>query len=81
VRLPEDIEPSDVEGAIKAEDVMVTNGQWCAAAPEYRHGLRLALGGEIDRAQVLEGVARVGQVLEDFLKDAQQQDARYSRMA
>jgi hypothetical protein len=26
-------------------------------------------------------VARVGQVLEDFLKDAQQQDARYSRMA
>ena len=60
---------------------MVTNGQWCAAAPEYRHGLRLALGGEIDRARVLEGVARVGQVLEDFLKDEQQQSASYSRTA
>ena len=81
VRLPEDVEPSDVERAITSEDVMVTNGQWCAAAPEYRHGLRLALGGEIDRARVLEGVARVGQVLEDFLKDEQQQSASYSRTA
>jgi hypothetical protein len=60
---------------------MVTNGQWCAAAAEYRHGLRLALGGEIERARTLEGVARVAQVLEDFLKDAQQQDASYSRIA
>lgn len=81
VRLPEDIEPGDVEIALKAEDVMVTNGQWCAAAPEYRHGLRLALGGEIERARALEGIARVAQVLEDFLKDAQQQDAGYSRIA
>jgi DNA-binding transcriptional MocR family regulator len=82
VRLPEDIEPGDVEIAIKAEDVMATNGQWCAAAPEYRHGLRLALGGEVDRARALEGVARVAQVLEDFLKEAQQQDVRgYSRIA
>ena len=52
---------------------MVTNGQWCAAAPEYRHGLRLALGGEIERARALEGVARVAQVLEEFLKKAQPQ--------
>ena len=80
-RLPEDIEPGDVEIALKAEDVMVTTGQWCAAAPEYRHGLRLALGGEIERARALEGIARVAQVLEDFLKDAQQQDAGYSRIA
>jgi DNA-binding transcriptional MocR family regulator len=81
VRLPDDVEPGDVEIAIKAEDVMVTNGQWCSAAPEYRHGLRLALGGEIDRARALEGIARVAQVLEDFLKDAQQQSASYSRTA
>jgi DNA-binding transcriptional MocR family regulator len=81
VRLPEDVEPGDVEVAIKAEDVMATNGQWCAAAPQYRHGLRLALGGEIDRTRALEGVARVAQVLEDVLKDAQRQDASYSRTA
>jgi len=82
VKLPEDVEPSDVERAIQAEDVMVTNGQWCAAAPEYRHGLRLALGGEIERARALEGVARVAEVLEGFLKDAQQQEAAgYSRTA
>lgn len=83
VRLPEDVEPSDVEGAIKAEDVMVTNGQWTAAAPEYRHGLRLALGGEVERARALEGVARVADVLEEFLKQdqRQQQAAGYSRSA
>lgn len=81
VRLPEDAEPSDVEGAIKSEDVMVTNGQWCAAAPEYRHGLRIALGGEIDRARMLEGVARVAGVLEGFLKQDMRQKTGYSRTA
>lgn len=85
VKLPEDVEPSDVEGAIKSEDVMVTNGQWCAAAPEYRHGLRIALGGEVDRARMLEGVGRVAEVLEDFLKQApppeRQEPIRFSRTA
>ena len=81
VRLPEDVEPSDVERAIKSADVMATNGQWCAAAPEFRHGLRLALGGEIERARALEGVSRVAEVLEDFARDAQQQGASYSRTA
>ncbi len=79
VRLPEDVEPSDIEGAIKSEDVMVTNGQWCAAAPEYRHGLRLALGGEIERARMVEGVARVARVLEGFIKEAQRQEMGYAK--
>jgi hypothetical protein len=39
------------------------------------------LGGEIDRARALEGVARVAQVLEDFLKDEQQKSASYTRTA
>ena len=60
---------------------MVTNGQWCAAAPEYRHGLRLALGGEIERAVALEGVARVAEVLEGYLREAQRKDASYSKSA
>src|ERR1700761_7837896 len=81
VRLPDDVEPSDVEGAIKAEDVMATNGQWCAAAPEYRHGLRLALGAEIERARALEGVARVADVLEEVVKQDLRQSASYSRTA
>ena len=81
VKLPEDAEPSDVEGAIKAEDVMVTNGQWCAAAPEYRHGLRLALGAEIERARALEGVARVADVLEEVVKEDRRQEAGYSKTA
>ena len=81
VRLPEDLEPSDTEGAIKSQDVMVTNGQWCAAAPEYRHGLRLALGAEIERARMLEGVGRVADVLEDFLAQAQRDGATHSRTA
>ncbi|HEX5284501.1 MAG TPA: PLP-dependent aminotransferase family protein [Bryocella sp.] len=79
VRVPDDAEPSDIEGAIKAEGVMVTNGQWCAAAPEYRHGLRLALGGEIERARTLEGVARVAGVLEGFMKQAQRQEMGYAK--
>lgn len=79
VRVPDDAEPSDIEGAIKAEDVMVTNGQWCAAAPEYRHGLRIALGGEIERKRVVEGVARVARVLEGFIKQAQRQEMGYAK--
>ena len=81
VHLPEEVEPSDIEGAIKAEGVIVTNGQWCAAAPENRHGLRLALGGEIERARTLEGVARVAKVLESFMKQAQRESVGYSRTA
>jgi DNA-binding transcriptional MocR family regulator len=81
VRLPEDVEPSDVESAMKGQEVMVTNGQWCAAAPEYRHGLRLALGAEIERARALEGVARVADVLEDFLAQAQRNGAAHSKTA
>ncbi len=79
VRVPEDAEPSDIEAAIKAEEVIVTNGQWCAAAPEYRHGLRIALGGEIERARTLEGVARVAGVLEGFMKQAQRQEMGYTK--
>jgi DNA-binding transcriptional MocR family regulator len=81
LRLPEEIEPSDVEAAIKNMDVMVTNGQWCAAGPEYRHGLRVALGGEIERERTMEGVARVSQVLQGFLGKADPGIGGYTRSA
>jgi DNA-binding transcriptional MocR family regulator len=81
VRLPDDVEPSDVEAATKDLDVMATNGQWCAAAPEYRHGLRVALGGEIERARTMEGVARVSQVVQGFLNKANLSLGSYSKSA
>ena len=81
VRLPDEIEPSDVEAAIKDTDVMVTNGQWCAAATDYRHGLRIALGGEIERERTMEGVARVSQVLQGILSKANPGTGSYSRSA
>jgi DNA-binding transcriptional MocR family regulator len=81
VRLPEEIEPSDVEAAIKDLDVMATNGQWCAAAPEYRHGLRVALGGEIERERTMEGVARVSQAVQGFLSRIGVETGKYSRSA
>lgn len=68
VRLPQDVEPADVEDSIKHHGVMVTNGQWCAVLPEYRHGLRLALGGEVKREAMLEGVRRVASVLRSFTR-------------
>ena len=38
-------------------------GEGCAAAPEYARGMRLALGAEIKRERMLEGVARVVEFL------------------
>jgi DNA-binding transcriptional MocR family regulator len=64
--LPMDVEPEEVESAIKGAGVMVTNGQWCAVSPEFRHGIRIALGGEIERERMLEGVARVADVLKEM---------------
>jgi hypothetical protein len=62
-------------------DAMVTNGQWCAAGPEYRHGLRVALGGEVERERTMEGVARVSQVLQGFLSKASPGAGDYSKSA
>lgn len=69
VRLPEDIEPGDVEEAIKTKGVMVTNGQWCAVGPEWRHGLRLALGAEVRREDTIEGVRRVAEIVRTFWRN------------
>jgi DNA-binding transcriptional MocR family regulator len=69
VRLPEDVEPVDVEESIKQQGVIVTNGQWCAVGPEFRHGLRLALGGEIKHEVMLEGVRRVAEIVRTFSRN------------
>jgi len=63
VRLPEGVHVDAIERACKEAGVMVSNGKWCAVAPEYGRGLRLALGGEVERERTLEGVRRVTVVL------------------
>lgn len=76
VRLSQDVEPGDVEVAIKKQGVIVTNGQWCAVGPEFRHGLRLALGGEVQRHLALEGVRRVAQIVERLWRNRPAASAR-----
>jgi DNA-binding transcriptional MocR family regulator len=63
VRLPEGVDVDAVERACNEAGVMVSNGKWCAVSPEHGRGLRLALGGEVERQRTLEGVARVASVL------------------
>lgn len=63
VSLPQGVEPADFEQRMRGVGVMVTGGQWCAASPEYRFGMRLALGGEVERDRMLEGVGRVAEEL------------------
>jgi DNA-binding transcriptional MocR family regulator len=63
VRLPEHVDVDAVERACHEAGVVVSNGKWCAVTPEYGRGLRLALGGEVERERTLEGVARVAEVL------------------
>jgi DNA-binding transcriptional MocR family regulator len=63
VRLQEGVEGCSVVDAMKKVDVLVSPGDACAAAPEYARGIRLALGAEIKRERMLEGVARVAEYL------------------
>ena len=64
VRLPAGLEPQAVVEAAAARDVLLSSGHWCAAAPEYGRGIRVALGGEVERERTLEGVRRLAEVLQ-----------------
>lgn len=61
--LAQGVEPGDVERAAKEAGVMITNGRACAAGPGFGQGVRIALGGEVERERVLEGVRLVAEVL------------------
>ncbi len=63
VRLPEGVDVDAIERACNEAGVIVSNGKWCAVEPGYGRGLRLALGGEVERERTLEGVGRVADVL------------------
>lgn len=63
IPLPQSLEPREIEAAAREAGVTITGGQWCAAGPEFRHGVRAALGGEVERERMLEGVGRLRDVL------------------
>lgn len=63
VRLPEDVDPQTLSAAMAEHDVLLSSGHWCAVSPEYGHGVRIALGGEVERERTLEGVRRLAEVL------------------
>lgn len=64
--LPQPFEPWTIEAAAREAGVLLTGGQWCAATPEFRQGMRVALGGEVERSRMLEGVARLAEVLREL---------------
>jgi DNA-binding transcriptional MocR family regulator len=63
VRLPEGVSLDEVERTCNVAGVIITNGKWCSVAPEFGHGIRLALGGEVKRERMLEGVEQMARVL------------------
>ena len=63
VRLPEAINPQAAVDAAAAACGLMSSGMWSAASPEYGRGLRIALGGEVEREQTFEGVRRLAEVL------------------
>jgi DNA-binding transcriptional MocR family regulator len=63
VRLREGIEPGAVAARALEKGVLVSSGMGCAVAPEYGRGVRVALGGEVERERMLEGVRVVADVI------------------
>jgi DNA-binding transcriptional MocR family regulator len=63
IPLRQGVEPGDVERTAKEAGVMITNGRACAAGPGFGRGIRIALGGEVERERALEGVSRMAEVL------------------
>jgi DNA-binding transcriptional MocR family regulator len=65
VTLPEGVTPQAFEQTMLERDVLVSGGHGFAVPPAEANGVRLALGGEIDPARTLEGVALVAAALRE----------------
>ena len=63
VRLPEGTEPNDVAEEMLRRGVMVSSGTSSTINAEDGFGLRVALGGEVERERMMEGVRVVAEVL------------------
>lgn len=59
VRLRDGVDPQTVSAAMAEQSVLLSSGHWSAVSPEYGRGVRVALGGEIERERTMEGVMRL----------------------
>ena len=66
VRLSHAVEPDGVAEQMRQRGVLVSSGSSSAVTPEGRFGLRLALGGEVERERMLDGVRLVADVLRGY---------------
>ena len=66
VRLPDSVDSREIEQKLRDKEVLVTAGHWCAAGPEFGKGIRLALGGEIERKRTLDGVRIVAETYKNI---------------
>ncbi|HEY4358858.1 MAG TPA: PLP-dependent aminotransferase family protein [Acidobacteriaceae bacterium] len=64
VRLQDGVDPRAVAAAMAEQSVLLSSGHWCAVSPEYGQGVRVALGGEVDRERTMEGVMRLAGYLQ-----------------
>jgi DNA-binding transcriptional MocR family regulator len=64
VNLPVGTTPQWFEKRMAEREVLISGGNWFAASKNAPHGFRIALGGEVDSARTLEGVARVAEELD-----------------
>jgi DNA-binding transcriptional MocR family regulator len=63
VQLPEDLTPQAAQAHCAERGVLVSGGHGFAAPGVTVHGLRIALGGEVDAARTLQGVRVVAEVV------------------
>jgi DNA-binding transcriptional MocR family regulator len=63
VRLRDGVEPGEAAARALDKGVLVSNGTGCAVSPEYGSGVRVALGGEVERERMLEGVKIVANLV------------------
>lgn len=64
VNLPAQTTPQWFEQRMAEREVAISGGNWFAASQDAPNGFRIALGGEVDSARALEGVARVVEELD-----------------
>ena len=64
VNLPAGTTPQWFEQRMAERGVLISGGNWFAASQDAPNGFRIALGGEVDSARALEGVARVAEELD-----------------
>jgi DNA-binding transcriptional MocR family regulator len=64
VSLPLHVTPQAFEVRIRERGVLISGGNWFATRDDAPNGVRLALGGEVERERTLEGAALVAETMQ-----------------